>query len=127
MLGAARADLAGARVRGLRMTAKVGGLNWTRRGGDRVAASLATRVSAEALTTDKLVLTRLTGALWGSAVLAAKGGDLALAGTVATNGDWSGLGAATAGDAPEIAALKRAARSFDAQTRGLSVTAGRAG
>nr|QQZ50198.1 hypothetical protein JKL49_27435 [Phenylobacterium glaciei] len=57
MLGAARADLAGARVRGLRMTAKVGGLNWTRRGGDRVAASLATRVSAEALTTDKLVLT----------------------------------------------------------------------
>ncbi|MBR7621523.1 YdbH domain-containing protein [Phenylobacterium sp. 20VBR1] len=127
VLGAARADLAGARVRGLRMTAKVGGLNWTRRGGDRVAASLATRVSAEALTTDKLVLTRLTGALWGSAVLAAKGGDLALAGTVATNGDWSGLGAATAGDAPEIAALKRAARSFDAQTRGLSVTAGEGG
>lgn len=127
VLGAARADLAGAQVRGLRMTAKVGGLNWTRRGGDRVAASLATRVSAEGLDKDKLTLTGLSGALRGSAVLAAKGGGLALAGTVATHGDWSGLGGATAGDAPEIAALKRAARSFDAQTRGLSVTAGEDG
>ncbi|CAN5689938.1 YdbH domain-containing protein [soil metagenome] len=127
VLGAARADLAGANVRGLRMTAKVGGLNWTRRGGDRVAASLATKISAEGLTTDKLALTLLTGALRGSAVLAAKGGDMAVAGTVATHGDWSGLGGATAGDAPEIAALKRAARSFDAETRGLSVTAGEGG
>ena len=127
VLGAARADLAGAKLRGLRMTANVGGLNWTRRGGDRVAASLATRVSAEGLAKDKLALTRLTGALRGSAVLAAKGGDLTLAGTVATHGDWSGLGAATAGDAPEIAALKRAARSFDAEARGLSVTAGEGG
>ena len=127
VLGAARADLAGAQVRGLRMTANIGGLNWTRRGGDRVAASLATRVGAEGLTRDKLALTRLSGALRGSAVLAAKGGDLALAGTVATHGDWSGLGAASGSDAPEIAALKRAARSFDAQTRGLSVTAGEGG
>ena len=127
VLGAARADLAGAQVRGLRMTANVGGLNWTRRGGGRVTASLATRVSAEGLNRDKLTLTRLSGALRGSAALAAQGGDLALAGTVATHGDWSGLGAATASDAPEIAALKRAARSFDAETRGLSVTAGEGG
>ncbi|WP_340644932.1 YdbH domain-containing protein [Phenylobacterium sp.] len=127
VLGAARADLAGARVRGLRMTANVGGLNWTRRGGDRVAASLATRVRAEALTKDKLALTRLSGALRGSAVLAAEGGDLALAGTVATHGDWSGLGPVSAGDAPQIAALKRAVRSFDAETLGLSVTAGEGG
>ena len=127
ILGAARADLAGAQVRGLRMTANLGGLNWTRRGGDRVAASLATRVSAEALSRDKLALTRLSGALRGSAVLAAQGGGLALAGPVATHGDWSGLGPVRNGDAPEIAALKRAVRSFDAETRGLSVTAGEGG
>lgn len=126
-LGASRAELAGAQVRGLRAAADIKGLNWTRTGGDRVAAGLTTRLTAEALTRDKLALTRLSGALNGSAVLAAKGGDLALAGTVATHGDWSGLGPATSGDAPEIAALKRAARSFDAQTRGLSVTAGEGG
>lgn len=126
-LGAARAELAGAQVRGLRAVTGIKRLNWTRTGGDRVAAGLATRLSFEALTRGKLTLTRLSGALDGSAVLAAKGGDLALAGTLATHGDWSGLGAPTAGDAPEIAALKRAARDFDAQTKGLAITAGERG
>ncbi len=126
-LGAARAELAGTQVRGLRAATDVKGLNWTRTGGDRVAAGLATRLSFEALTRDKLALTRLSGTLHGSAILAAKGGEIAMAGAVTTHGDWSGLGAATAADAPEIAALKRAARSFDAQTTGLSVTAAERG
>lgn len=123
ILGAARADLAGAQIRALRVAADVKGLNWTRQGGDRVAAGLTTRIGAEALTRDKLALTRLSGNLRGSAVLAAKGADLALAGSVSTHGDWSGLGAASASDAPETAALKRAARSFGAATKGLSLTA----
>ncbi|MES2341367.1 MAG: YdbH domain-containing protein [Pseudomonadota bacterium] len=127
VLEATRADLAGAQVRALRVSTDVKGLNWTRQGGDRVAAGLTTRIGAEALIRDKLALTRLSGNLRGSAVLAATGGDLALAGSLSTHGDWSGLGAASASDAPEIAALKRAARSFGAATRGLSLTAGDGG
>lgn len=103
---------AGARAELVRAAVDVPDLRWTRSGGDAVNAQISGRGGADRLAMGDLRLQQLTTAFDGQA--AWRGGKVSAAITAAAagRGTYQGLGASTGADSAEVAAVKRAARSF---------------
>ena len=120
-LSAGAGRFGGADVRTIRASAHVADLRWTRKGGDRVAATLRLNGGLEGLAAGDLRLSALTLAATGP--VAAGGGAMTadLTGSAVGRGGWSGLGAPTAADSGEMAAIKKAARGFRIAAPAVSV------
>jgi hypothetical protein len=115
--------LAGLRARGVQLEVNSADLRWTRAGGDRIAGALAGRAAVQALAAKDLSLSEARTTFEGD-LAAGPDLNLRLAARGAATGGWSGLGAPTAGDSAEIAAVKRAARAFHVSLEGVSIAAG---
>jgi hypothetical protein len=118
-LRAAAAEAGGARTGPLALRAQAGDLRWTR--SDRAVAG-PVRVSADVrdLAAASLRLTVATADATGDVSLG-RALRLRLAGRADARGGWSGLGAPTAEDSPEIAAVKGALAAFRASAEGASL------
>jgi hypothetical protein len=106
------AEGGGARAGGVRARLLSNDLRWTRTGGDRVSARARVTATAAEIAVSDLLVDR--AALDGHVAFASNPDDLSLSvlGRLDGRGRWTGLGAPTATDAPEMAAVKRAARAF---------------
>ena len=105
-------DLAGARL-GQVSAGLVGqDLRWTRRGGDRVTADLRLQATVTDLAAGDLRAPTLTLAAAGPVAHDRQGLEATLTGSAVGRGAWTALGPPTAADSGDVAALKRAARSF---------------
>ncbi|MFI4965546.1 MAG: YdbH domain-containing protein [Caulobacterales bacterium] len=96
----------------MRVLASAEDLRWSRRGGDAVSASPTLTVTARDLAAGALWLPALSATLHGPLSFGPGGLQAAVAGSIAGLGAWSGLGPPAAADSAQMAALKRAARSF---------------
>lgn len=85
---------------------------WTRQGGDVVSSDFSLAMAAEKAKLASLDLRSLSGAFKGSGSVDKRGLMASLRGRASGRGAYAGLGSALDDDAPEIAALKRAARDF---------------
>jgi len=107
-------------ARAIRLAAASDDLRWTRKGGDRVAGTVKLNGGVEGLTAGELRLSAFTVTAGGPVAASATAVEAALDGAAVGEGGWTGLGAVTAQDTPEVAAIKRAARSFRIAAPGLS-------
>jgi len=105
----------------IRLAAVSNDLRWTRKGGDRVAGTVKLNGGVEGLIAGDLRLSALTATAGGPVSASATAVEAALDGAVVGQGGWMGLGAVTAQDTPDMAAIKRAARSFRIAAPGVSV------
>jgi hypothetical protein len=110
-----------AQARAIRLAAASDDLRWTRKGGDRVAGTVTLNGGVEGLAAGDLRLTAFSATAAGPVAASAAGVDAALDGAAVGRGAWLGLGAPVAGDSADVAAIKRAARSFRIAAPGLSV------
>lgn len=112
VLSASDGRLGGAKAGAVKATASAPDLRWSREGGDRVAATVRMQGDLTTLTAGDLRLSSTSVAASGP--VTAGPGTLTGRLTASVNGQgaWSGLGAPQAADAADLAALKRAARSF---------------
>lgn len=108
-------------AKSIRLAAVSDDLRWTRKGGDRVAGSVKLTGGLEGLRARDLRLSSLAATARGRISAAPAGVEAALDGAIVGEGGWSGLGATTAQDTPDMVALKRAARSFRIAAPGISV------
>lgn len=108
-------------AKAIRLAAVSDDLRWTRKGGDRIAATVKLNGGVEGVTAGDLKLAAFTATASGPVSASAASVEAALDGAAVGKGGWSGLGAATATDTPDIAAIKRAARSFSLAAPGVSV------
>ncbi len=111
-LTASAGRFGGGEARALRAAAVLGDFAWARKDGDRVAGTLKLSASAEGVRAGDLRLQTLSLAADGPVAAAGAGIDLKLAASAVGQGGWTGLGAPAHDDAPDMAAVKRAARSF---------------
>lgn len=111
-LRAGAGRIGAAQARTLRVAATSEDLRWSRKGGDQVAGTFRLNGALEHLRSGDLTLSSLTAAASGPLSASRAGVDATLSGSAVGRGGWAGLGARAAGDAPQMAALKRAARSF---------------
>lgn len=112
-LRAGRGDLGGGSLASLRAVASAEDVRWTRKGGDRASAQLVLNGGAADLRAADLTLTSLTATAKGPVAWdAGEGVQVELAGSAVGRGGWDGLGPTAPADGPELANLKRAARSF---------------
>ena len=111
-LHAAAARTASARAQDLSATFISNALLWTRAGGDHVVGPLRVRLTTAQIAAGDLRLQALRSDLSGQASATRAEHRVSLAGEVDGRGGWSGLGAPAAADIGQIAAIKRAARSF---------------
>ena len=112
----------GADVRILRAAATAPDVGWTRKGGDRISATLRVNAGLENLTTGDLKVSALTVAATGPVSAGSKGVAADLTGSAVGRGAWSGLGAPVAADSRDMAAVKRAARGFRFAAPAVSLT-----
>ncbi len=117
--GSATADLlartgaaAGLASGRLRVTASAPDLRWTRRGGDEVAGTARIGADLDRVTAAALRLSALSLSAAGPVSVAQTKVTTDLMLTARGRGAWDGLGAPASADAPEMLALRRAARSF---------------
>ncbi|MBU1514099.1 MAG: YdbH domain-containing protein [Alphaproteobacteria bacterium] len=108
-------------AKAIRLAAVSNDLRWTRKRGDRVAGTLKLNGGVEGLTAGDLKLAAFTVTAGGPVAASATAFEAALDGAAVGQGGWSGLGAVTAQDTPDIAAIKRAARSFRIAAPGVAV------
>jgi len=108
-------------ARAIRLVAVSDDLRWTRKGGDRVAGRVNLNGGVEGLTAGDLRVSAFAATAEGPISASGKGLDAALDGAAVGQGGWTGLGAVTAQDTPDMAAIKRAARSFRIAAPGVSV------
>ena len=87
-------------------------LRWTRKGGDRVAASLRATATGERFDVGGLTLEKLVLAGQGPLAADASGVRLAIAASALGHGRWDGLGAPGKDDGAQLIAIKRAVRGF---------------
>ena len=87
-------------------------LHWTRAGGDRVTGLLALEADARDLIASDLKVTNVQARFTGALNATRQRIELSLAGASSGRAAWRGLGPATAADAGQIAAIKRAAQGF---------------
>jgi hypothetical protein len=120
-LRAGGAELAGGRAGALRAAATAPDLAWTRRGGDAVSGALGLRVNVEDVTAGELRLRETTVAADGAVGWRDGRPSVRLTAAAEGRGGWLGLGAPTAEDTGDIAAVKRAARDFGFRAPGLVV------
>jgi len=99
-------------ARTLSMAAVLDDFVWARKDGDRVAATLKLNAGAKGVRAGDLRLDALSFTADGPVAAAGGGVDLKLTAAALGQGGWTGLGAATAQDTPDMVAIKRAARSF---------------
>jgi hypothetical protein len=118
---------AGARIERLKADASLGDVRWTRTAGDVVSAEVSSRFSVDRAALADLVLTGAQGDLGGLVAFDPKRVDVALRGSIASRGAWSGLGAARADDPAETAALKRALAGFQLAANSVALNASRDG
>lgn len=124
-LRAAEADLAGARARTLRVDARAPAIRWSKAGG---SADLRLGGSAGRIALQDLELRQVTASFTGGGAFDQQGHRLSLSGrTAAANGAWSGLGAPTATDGAETAALKRAMAAFELQAPRMTIASDTSG
>ncbi len=114
---------AGVEAKGLRADATVSDLRWTRSAGDVVSSEVSTRVTAASARAGDLTLAGAKADFGGLVAFDDRRLDLALRGSLASRGAWTGLGGAHADDSPEIAALKAAAAGFQLTANSLSLSA----
>jgi hypothetical protein len=126
-LRAGGSALAGGRSGVIRAAVSAPQLAWTRKGGDAVHGRFEARAGVADLALSDLRLAAASATARGSAGW--RDGALALqaAGGLNARGGWSGLGAPVAGDSREIAAVKRAARSFQLAAPALELTVSETG
>lgn len=115
------------RLQGLKIKADSPDLQWTRQDHDRVFGTLRLALGLKALDQGALRLADLAAALEGPAAARLGDAQLDLAGRVATQGAWTGLGPADHADTPEAAALKHALASFQVFAPRLTIQAARDG
>lgn len=102
----------GGAARTLRVALTSADLAWTRKGGDRVAGTLKLNGAAQGLDVGDLTLTDTAVTASGPVSASAKGVEAAVTAALVGRGAYAGLGAPTAEDAADMAAIKRAARGF---------------
>jgi len=115
------------RVRGLTLQARSPDLTWVRQDRDRVFGTLHLAPHLSALDQGALRLANLSASLEGPAAARIGDAEFALAGPVATQGAWTGLGLPDRADTPEAAALKRALAAFQLAAPRLTILASRDG
>ncbi|MCR5874251.1 YdbH domain-containing protein [Phenylobacterium sp. J426] len=127
-LRAENAKLGPARAVGLRLAATSEDLQWTRAGGDRLAAGVRATAVLDRGAASGMTLTRTTLSAAGPVTATAGGARAALTGSLVGRGAYSGLGPVTSGDTGDLAAVKRAARGFGiaAPRLGLTLAPGKA-
>lgn len=108
-------------AKAIRLAAASDDLVWTRKGGDRVAGTVTLNGGVEGVRAGDLRLSAFTATAGGRVTATASAIEAALDGAMVGEGGWSGLGAPTAQDTPDMVAIKRAARSFRIAAPGLSV------
>ncbi|MCR5877898.1 YdbH domain-containing protein [Phenylobacterium sp. J367] len=106
------ATLAGGRSGVIRASVTAPDLTWTRKGGDALAARFESRTAVENLSVAELRLATATATARGTVGWQAGKLDLRAGGGLNARGGWMGLGLPTAQDSRDMAAVKRAARSF---------------
>lgn len=110
-----------AEARALRVALTSDDVRWTRKGGDRFAATVRLNGGVEKLNAGDLTLASFTATATGPVTASAAGVDAALEAAAVGRGGWAGLGAVTAQDSADMAAVKRAARSFRIAAPGVSL------
>ncbi len=125
-LTATSADASAARIGALHADATAADLRWSRKGGDTLSATSHVGASVQDVTAGGSRLSQASAVFQGPIAFGPQGAAVALRGHAAGRGAWTGLGAPLAADAPQLAALKRAARgfSFDAPAVSLAVSHG---
>lgn len=110
----------------LHLRAEAPDLQWTRTGGERLAGSLRLAGEGRDLAAGDLHLATYVSDASGDFAI---GGapSLRLAGDAQARGGYSGLGAPSAADSTEIAAVKRGLRAFALSVQGVAVELGGAG
>jgi len=114
-------DFDDARVSLLRVAATSENLSWTRKGGDRVAATVRLTGGVEGVRAGDLEFAALTAGAEGPVSASRTGVEAALNGSAIGRGGWSGLGAPVSTDAADMVTLKRAVRSFRLAAPAVSV------
>jgi hypothetical protein len=110
-----------AEAKAIRLAAVSDDLRWTRKGGDRVAGTVKLNGGVEGVTAGDLRLSSFTATASGAISASATAVEAALDGAAVGQGGWMGLGAVTREGTPDIAAIKRAARSFRIAAPDISV------
>lgn len=114
---------AGAQVQGLRAQAALSDLRWTRSAGDVVSGEVATLVTAASAQAGDLALKNARADFGGLVAFDDRRLDLALRGSLATRGAWSGLGPPRSTDDAATLALKKAASGFQLTANSLTISA----
>lgn len=114
---------AGLEARGLRAEAGVSDLRWTRSAGDVVSSEVTTLVTVASARAGDLSLSNTRADFGGLVAFDDRRLDLALKGSIASRGAWSGLGPVRAGDDPSTAALKKAVSGFQLTANSLTLSA----
>ncbi|TAJ71062.1 MAG: C4-dicarboxylate ABC transporter [Phenylobacterium sp.] len=108
-------------AKAIRLAVASDDLRWTRKGGDRVAGTVRLNGGVEGLDAGDLRLSAFTATAGGSISASAAAVEAALDGAAIGEGGWMGLGPVTAQDTPDMAAIKRAVRSFRIAAPGFAV------
>lgn len=119
---AASGEIGGTQGRRILAAAVSDDLRWTRRGGDRLAATLRLTGSLGQVQAADLTLERLAASFSGPLSADKAGARLTLSGDVVGRGRYAGLGAPAAEDSPETAAIKRAAAGFRIAAPGVGLS-----
>jgi hypothetical protein len=120
------ADLAsgGTRAATVHAVATTPDLRWAHGAGETLSATVQSDVEAKAVVAGDLRLSAVSARLTGPVAYVRNGMRTRLRGSVQGQGGWIGLGAPTRADAPELASLKRAARSFQIAAPGVALQIG---
>jgi len=120
-LSAGQGRFGTASAKAVRMAITSEDLAWTRAGGDRVAGVVKLNGAVDGLQAGDLRLTDVAVTAEGPVTAQAIGVEADLTGSAIGQGAWTGLGPPTAADAGDMAAIKRAARSFRLAAPSVSV------
>lgn len=108
-------------ARAMRLAAASEDLRWTRKGGDRVSGIVTLNGGVEGLAAGDLRLSAFSVTARGPVSASLAGIEAALDGAAVGQGGLTGLGVAAPGDAPDLIAIRRAARSFRVAAPGVSL------
>jgi hypothetical protein len=111
----------GVEARTLRAEAGVSDLRWTRSAGDVVSSEITALITAGSARAGDLSLSNARADFGGLVAFDDRRLDLALKGSVASRGAWSGLGPVRPGDEPATAALKKAVSGFQLTANSLTL------
>jgi len=120
-LGAGQGRFGTASAKAVRVAVTSEDLAWTRAGGDRVAGVVKLNGAVDGLQAGDLRLAGVAVTAAGPLTAQASGMEADLTGSAIGQGAWTGLGPPTAADAGDMAAIKRAARSFRLAAPSVSV------